>query len=65
MNSHIIRICMPSRIDVSFRRTALRSLQDFLTGAAAAILASSLLLFLLVESARRGVSSAVFRYVGF
>jgi hypothetical protein len=56
---------MPSRIDVSFRRTALRSLQDFLTGAAAAILASSLLLFLLVESARRGVSSAVFRYVGF
>jgi hypothetical protein len=56
---------MPNRIDLSFRQTALRSLQDFLTGAAAAFLVSSLLLFLLVESARRGVSSAVFRYVGF
>jgi hypothetical protein len=65
MNSQNIQICMPDRIDLSFRRPALRSLRDFLTGAAAAILASSLLLLLLVESARRGVSSAVFRYVGF
>jgi hypothetical protein len=56
---------MPNRIDLNFRRTALRSLRAFLTGAGSAILVSGLLLFLLVESARRGVSSAVFRYVGF
>jgi hypothetical protein len=65
MGSHNIRIFMPDRIDLSLRQTALRSLRDFLVGAGTATLVTSLLLFLLVESARRGVSSAVFRYVGF
>jgi hypothetical protein len=65
MDSPSIRISMPDRIDLSSRHTALRSLRDFLTGAGTATLITGLLLFLVVESARRGVSSAVFRYVGF
>jgi hypothetical protein len=56
---------MPTRIDLGFRRTALRWLRDFATGAGAATLITCLLLFLLAESARKGILSTVFRYVGF
>jgi hypothetical protein len=55
---------MPSKIDLSFRRTVFR-LRDFAAGAGAATLITCVLAFLLMETARRGVSSAVFRYVGF
>jgi hypothetical protein len=56
---------MPNRIDLSLRRTALRRLRDFAAGAGAATLVTGLLVLLLMETARRGVSSTVFRYVGF
>jgi hypothetical protein len=56
---------MPNRIDLNFRRTAFRRLWDFAAGAGTATLVSCLLVFLLIETARRGISSTVFRYVGF
>jgi hypothetical protein len=56
---------MPSRTDLSGRRTALRWLWDFAQGAGAASLVICVLLILAEESARRGISSTVFRYVGF
>jgi hypothetical protein len=56
---------MPSKIDLNFRRTTLRRLRDFAAGAGTATLVTCLLAFLLMETARRGVSSTVFRYVGF
>jgi hypothetical protein len=56
---------MPGKIDLSFRRTTFRRLCDFAAGAGTATLVICLLAFLLMETARRGVSSTVFRYVGF
>jgi hypothetical protein len=56
---------MPGKIDPSFRRTAFRWLRDFAAGAGTATLIMCLLAFLLMETARRGVASTVFRYVGF
>jgi hypothetical protein len=56
---------MPSKIDLNFRRTTLRRLWDFAAGAGTATLVTFVLAFLLMETARRGVSSTVFRYVGF
>jgi hypothetical protein len=56
---------MPSKINLNFRRTALRQLWDFAAGAGTATLVTCVLAFLLMETARRGVSSTVFRYVGF
>jgi hypothetical protein len=56
---------MPSKIDLNFRRTAFRRLWDFAAGAGTATLISCLLVLLLIETARRGISSTVFRYVGF
>jgi hypothetical protein len=56
---------MPSKIDLSFRRTVRRRLWDFAAGAGTATLITCVLAFLLMETARRGVSSTVFRYVGF
>ena len=56
---------MPGKIDLNFRRTAFRRLRDFAAGAGTATLITCVLAFLLMETARRGVSSTVFRYVGF
>jgi hypothetical protein len=56
---------MPNRIDLDFRRLGFRKLWDFATGAGMATLISCLLVFLLIETARRGISSTIFRYVGF
>jgi hypothetical protein len=56
---------MPSKFDLNFRRTAFRKLWDFAAGAGTATLITCVLAFLLMETARRGVSSTVFRYVGF
>ena len=56
---------MPSKIDLNSRRTAFQRLWDFAAGAGTATLVTCLLAFLLMETARRGVSSTVFRYVGF
>jgi hypothetical protein len=56
---------MPDSPDVSVRPPALRRLRDAAAGAGTATLVVGLLLLLLAETARRGVSSAVFRYVGF
>jgi len=56
---------MPGKIDPSLRRTAFQRLGDFAAGAGTAILITCMLAFLLMETARRGVSSTVFRYVGF
>jgi hypothetical protein len=56
---------MPSRIDSSWRQAALRMLWDFAAGAGTATSLVFLLLLLIRETARRGVSSAIFRYVGF
>ncbi|MGA7810077.1 hypothetical protein [Bradyrhizobium sp.] len=56
---------MPDSNNPSFHPASLRRLRDFATGAGAATLVVGLLLLLLAETARRGVSSAVFRYVGF
>jgi hypothetical protein len=56
---------MPSKINLTFRRTAFRRLRDFAAGAGTAALITFVLAFLLMETARRGVSSTVFRYVGF
>jgi hypothetical protein len=56
---------MPSKIDLTFRRTTSRRLWDFAAGAGTATLVTCLLAFLLMETARRGISSTVFRYVGF
>jgi hypothetical protein len=56
---------MPSKIDLSFRHIAFRRLWDFAAGAGTATLITCLLAFLLMETARRGISSTVFRYVGF
>lgn len=56
---------MPSRTDLSRRRTAVRGLWDFALGAGAASLVICALLILDEESARRGIASTVFRYVGF
>jgi len=65
MNSPAIRIFMPSKTDLNSRRTAFQRLWDFAAGAGTAALVTCVLAFLLMETARRGVSSAVFRYVGF
>jgi hypothetical protein len=56
---------MPSKIDLTFRQNAFRRLWDFAAGAGTATLITCVLVFLLMETARRGVSSTVFRYVGF
>jgi hypothetical protein len=56
---------MPSKIDLNFRRTSLRRLCDFAAGAGTATLITCVLAFLLMETARWGVASTVFRYVGF
>jgi hypothetical protein len=56
---------MANRIDSSSRQVALRMLWDFTAGAGTAISLVFLLLLLLREAARRGVASAIFRYVGF
>jgi hypothetical protein len=56
---------MPGKIDLNFRRTTLRKLWDFAAGAGTATLITCVLAFLLMETARRGVSATVFRYVGF
>jgi hypothetical protein len=56
---------MPGKIDPGFRRTPFRWLRDFAAGAGTAALITCVLAFLLMETARRGVSSTVFRYVGF
>jgi hypothetical protein len=56
---------MPSEIDLNLSRTALRRLRDFATGAGTAALITCVLAFLLMETARRDISSTVFRYVGF
>jgi hypothetical protein len=56
---------MPSKIDLNFRGLGFRRLCDFAAGAGTATLISCLLVFLLIEAARRGISSTVFRYVGF
>jgi hypothetical protein len=56
---------MPGKFDPNFRRTAYRTLWDFAAGAGTAALITCVLAFLLMETARRGVSSTVFRYVGF
>lgn len=46
-------------------RAAARHLLDFALGAATAAFAICCIVFLLLESARHGVSSSIFRYVGF
>jgi hypothetical protein len=56
---------MPNRIHLNFHRLSFRKLWDFAAGAGTATLISCLLVFLLIETARRGISSTVFRYVGF
>jgi hypothetical protein len=56
---------MPVRIDLSSRHAVFRMLWDFTVGAGTATSLVLLLLLLLREGARRGVSSAIFRYVGF
>jgi hypothetical protein len=56
---------MPNRIDRNSRRSAFRRLLDFTAGAGMATLITCVLVLLLVETARREISSAVFRYVGF
>ena len=56
---------MPNKIDPNFRPTAFQRLRDFAAGAVTATLITCVLAFLLMETARRGVSSTVFRYVGF
>ena len=56
---------MPNKIDLSLRRNAFRRLWDFAAGAVTATLITCVLAFLLMETTRRGVSSTVFRYVGF
>jgi hypothetical protein len=56
---------MRNRIDLNFHRFGLRKLWDFTVGAGTATLISCLLVLLLIETARRGISSTVFRYVGF
>jgi hypothetical protein len=56
---------MPRKIDVGFRRNAFRRLWDFAAGAGTATLITCVLAFLLLETARRGLASTVFRYVGF
>jgi hypothetical protein len=56
---------MPDSNDSSIRPTALRRLCDVAAGTGAATLIVGLLVVLLMEIARRGVSSTVFRYVGF
>jgi hypothetical protein len=56
---------MPNKPDLTFRRNALQWLWDFAKGAGTATLISCVLAFLLMETARRGISSTVFRYVGF
>jgi len=56
---------MPDSNNPRVHPVLLRRLRDVVTGAGAATLVVGLLLFLLAETARRGVSSAVFRYVGF
>jgi hypothetical protein len=56
---------MPSKIDQNARRTAFRKLTEFAAGAGTANLITCVLAFLLLETARRGLASTVFRYVGF
>jgi hypothetical protein len=56
---------MPNRIDLNFRRTTFRKLLDFTAGAGTATLITCVLVLLLMETARREISSTVFRYVGF
>jgi hypothetical protein len=56
---------MPNIIDPNLRRTSLRRLLDFTAGAGTATLIICVLVVLLMESARREISSTVFRYVGF
>jgi hypothetical protein len=56
---------MPNRINLNFRRGAYRRLLDFTAGAGTATLITCVLLLLLMETARREISSTVFRYVGF
>jgi hypothetical protein len=56
---------MPNRIDRDSRQTAFRRLLDFTAGAGTATLITCVLLLLLMETARREISSTVFRYVGF
>jgi hypothetical protein len=48
-----------------FERLMPRSLSDFLLGAGIATLVVCCVAFLLMESALHGISSSVFRYVGF
>jgi len=56
---------MPGKIDLNLRRTLLPRLWDFMAGAGTATLLVCLLLLLFKEAVRRGLSSTVFRYVGF
>ncbi len=56
---------MPGRTDLNLRRTVLPRLWDFMAGAGTATLLVCLLLLLFREAVRRGISTAVFRYVGF
>jgi hypothetical protein len=56
---------MSNSHDLSSRPSGLRRQCDFAAGAGAATIVFCLLLLLLTETARRGVSSTVFRYVGF
>jgi hypothetical protein len=65
VNSPSIQICMPNRIDLNSRRGAFRRLLDFTAGAGIATLITCVLVLLLMETARREISSTVFRYVGF
>jgi hypothetical protein len=56
---------MPNRINLNFRRTAFQRLLDFTAGAGTATVITCVLVLLLMETARREISSTVFRYVGF
>jgi hypothetical protein len=56
---------MLRKVDFNFRRMTLPKLLDFAAGAGTAALVLGLLSLLFWETARRGVSSTVFRYVGF
>jgi hypothetical protein len=56
---------MRNRIDLRFPRTTFRRLFDFAAGAGIATLMTCVLVLLLLETARREISSTVFRYVGF
>jgi hypothetical protein len=56
---------MPTNAMGIFFKSRLRSVSEFALGAATAMLMVFCIIFLLVASAQLGISSNVFRYVGF